>query len=177
MPNAGKQFETAIKSACPDGILIYRLKDPAGAFGGSSSLRFSNRNPFDFLMFDPSKRILYALELKTVSGKSISFERTAEDHGEIHRHQIDGLKEWGAYGGVIAGFIIEFRELETTVFLHIDGFCSMAAQLRKKSFRLEDLDRLGIPYLVIPQEKKRTRYRYDIAAFLEEAPNKFNTER
>ena len=70
-------------------------------------------------MWDSKKRLLYAIELKTVKGTSISFERSKDDNGDIHHHQIEGLSEWDKYSGTICGLIIEFREAEFTVFIEI----------------------------------------------------------
>ena len=91
MKNQGKIFEESIKKSVPDYALLYRLPDAAQSFGGGSNLRFSQKNPFDFLLWDSYKHILYALEAKTVQGQSISFERNKSEHGEIHYHQISGV--------------------------------------------------------------------------------------
>ena len=164
MASVGKQFEQAIKDSVPDDCLVYRLPDPASAFGQGNNLRFSKKNPFDFIIWNPATKTLFALELKTVAGKSISFERERSDNGTIHKHQIDGLREWAKYGGVVAGFVIEFRENETTVFLDIDMFDKLEKTLTKKSFNLGDLSELA--YTIIPQKKLRTRYKYDLTYLL-----------
>ena len=174
MANPGKVFEADLKASIPDGVLIYRLPDPAAAFGGSGNLRFSKKNPFDFIIWNPERMYLYALELKSVSGKSVSFERTKEDNGIIHKHQIDGLTEWSQYDRVVAGFIIEFRNEETTMFLNIDTFHELEKVIDKKSFHRGDLDAHGLPYAIIPQKKLRVHNRYDMEKFLEEVPD-FNT--
>ena len=164
--NIGKKFEKDFQSSVPDYVLVYRLKDSAQSFGKSSKLRFSSKNPFDFILWDSSKKILYALELKTVSGKSISFERNKDDHGDIHLHQIEGLNFWNKYDGTKCGFIVFFRATETTVFIDIDSFNKLSILLGKKSFNLNDLESNHLPYVVIPQKKVRTRYRYNISDFL-----------
>lgn len=150
----------------PDYALLYRLPDAAQSFGGNNKLRFSRKNPFDFLLWDSKRHVLYALEMKTVSGKSISFERSKEENKEIHYHQIEGLNNWNRYDGIVCGFIIEFRELETTVFIDIDSFNSLIDKIPKKSFNMDDLVNSGLPYCVISQRKKRTRYIYDMDSFL-----------
>lgn len=104
--NTGKRFEADFKKSVPSYALLYRLPDSAQAFGGSSNLRFSSKNPFDYLIWNSKSHILYALELKTVAGKSISFERNKEEHGEIHWHQVEGLNKWNKYDGIVCGFII-----------------------------------------------------------------------
>lgn len=160
--NIGKLFEAQIQKSVPDYAKIHKLPDSAQSFGGCNNLRFSKKNPFDYILWDSNYRILYALELKTVEGKSISFERTPDKKKEIHYHQIQGLTEWNEYNGIIGGFIIEFRKIETTIFLHISDFNKLITLITKTSFNLNDLINNDIPYVVIPQEKSRTRYTYDI---------------
>ena len=163
--NIGKIFEKSIQKSVPDYALLYRLPDAAQSFGGGN-LRFSRKNPFDFILFNSRKRILFALELKTVAGKSISFERSKEESRDIHYHQICGLNEWDKYDGIIGGFIIEFRKIETTIFLSISEFNKLITLIDKKSFNMNDLNDNNIDYDVIEQKKARTRYTYDIDAFL-----------
>ena len=166
MKNTGKVFEEQIKKSVPDYALLYRLPDAAQSFGGSSKLRFSSKNPFDFLLWDSRKHILYALEMKTVGGKSISFERDKDEKCEIHYHQINGLNEWHKYDGIVCGFIIEFRELAKTVFIDIDAFNGLINAIPKKSFNFNDLMEYKVSHTVIAQTKARTRYTYDIDSFL-----------
>ena len=108
------------------------------------------------------------LELKTVKGKSISFERTKDEHGEIHYHQIIGLENFEKIGECVCGFIIEFRELETTIFLPINEFIKLQGVISKKSFNYNDLVDNNIGYIIIPQKMLKTHYRYDIEYFLKE---------
>lgn len=164
--NIGKVFEEQIKKSVPEYALLYRLPDAAQAFGGGSSLRFSYKNPFDFLLWDSLSHTLYALEMKTVNGKSISFERTKEDYGDIHFHQINGLSNWNKYDGIICGFIIEFRELEKTIFLDISDFNMLVTIIQKKSFCYNDLHKYNIKHTEIQQTKARSRYTYNINNFL-----------
>lgn len=166
MQNPGKIFEEQIKKSVPDYALLYRLPDAAQSFNQSNALRFSRKNPFDFLLWDAKRRVLYALELKTVKGKSISFERDKSENKEIHYHQICGLNEWAKYDGIVAGFIIEFRAIEITIFIDIVNFLSLIRQIEKKSFNIDDLDRCGVQYCVIAQTLLKTRYVYDIDRFL-----------
>lgn len=165
-PNVGKIFEMQIKASVPEYALLYRLPDSAQSFGGGNNLRFSKKNPFDFLLWDSKRHILYAIEAKTVSGKSISFEIEKDDNAIIHYHQIKGLNEWNKYDGIICGFLIEFREIETTVFIDIENFNSLTNKIGKKSFNMKDIENSDITYYVIPQKIKRTRYVYDIDSFL-----------
>ena len=165
--NVGKRFEADFKKSVPSEHLIYRVPDSAQSFGGSQTLRFSNKNPFDFLLFDTTHRLLYAIELKTVGKKSISFENKIGDSGDIHIHQIHGLKEWKQFAYVVCGFIIEFRPIETCIFIDIDSFIRLTSLVGKKSFTICDLEKNNIPYFIVPQHKKRTKYNYDIADLLD----------
>lgn len=166
MTNIGKVLETQIKKSIPDYALLYRLPDAAQSFDRNNNLRFSRKNPFDFLLWDSKRYILYALEIKTVKDKSISFERNKEERKDIHYHQIKGLNDWNKFDGIVCGFIIEFRKIETTVFIEINNFNTLVNKITKKSFTLSDLIDNNIPYFVIPQKKKRTRYVYDMDSFL-----------
>ena len=166
MRNVGKIFEEQIKKSTPPYCLFYRLPDTGQAYGGQGNLRFSLKNPFDAQIWDSKGHVLYAIELKSVSGKSISFERTKKDKGVIHLHQVEGLTEWSSYDGIVAGFILEFREIPTTIFLNIKDFNRLIELIAKKSFNLKDLDDNSIPYIVIAQTKARTRYLYDVDCFL-----------
>jgi len=165
--NRGKIFEDDFKKSVPNYVLLYRLPDSAQAFAPkSSNLRFSRKNPFDYLLWDSKRHMLYALELKTVAGKSISFEKNKEEHGEIHYHQIEGLKAWDRYDGIICGFLIEFRKIEKTIFININELGKLISLLAKKSFNYDDLARNKIKYIVINQNKVRTRYKYAVDEFL-----------
>lgn len=159
--NVGKIFEQQWKKSIPKYALFYRLRDSAQSFGGGN-LRFSSKNPFDCIMWDSQRHILYALELKTVQRHSISFERSKDDKGEIHFHQIKGLTEWRQYDGIMAGFVIEFREIEKTIFLDILDFNNLISRINKKSFNYNDLNKYRIKYMVIPQKKAISKYTYDV---------------
>ena len=168
MKNTGKIFEQDFIKSAPDYVGVIRIPDAAQSFYRSPNLRFSKKNPFDFLLWNPQTLTLYALELKTVKGKSISFERTKDDNGEIHNHQIEGLKTFNDIGNCVCGFIIEFRELEKTIFININDFLQMMSKIDKKSFNYNDLSKYLIPHLLISQKLLRTHYSYDIDAFLNE---------
>lgn len=162
----GKIFEEQIKKYTPSYALIHRLPDDAQSFHKNSKLRFSSKKPFDYILWDSRKFILYALELKTVAEKSISFERTKDEKGDIHYHQIKGLNYWNGFDGTICGFIIEFRSIETTIFLNIEDFNLLISLISKKSFNFDDLKNHQINYEIIRQTRLKTRYKYDVDNFL-----------
>lgn len=163
--NVGKRFEIAWKTSCPDSLFLYRPPDSAQAFEMSSKLRFSQQSLCDYIMFDGST--LWTLELKSVAGKSISFEREKTDKGVIHYHQIKNLKETAAYKNVCSGFILDFRGSDNTYFLPIARWDCLINSISKKSFNEKDLLTYARPIL-IHKKKLRVNYRYDIERFLNE---------
>lgn len=165
--NEGKKFESDFRNSISKKYLLYRIPDSAQSFDKTTKLRFSSKSPFDYIMWDSNNRVLFALELKTVQGKSISFERTERSKGNIHWHQIQGLIQWSKYDGIRCGFIINFRELEETIFLDIRQFNTVMHKIQKKSFTISDLISNGIVYISIPQTKRKTRYKYDISPLIE----------
>ena len=86
--------------------------------------------------------------------------------GVIHIHQINGLNSWNKYDGITCGLLIEFRELEKTIFLDIEDMNQVMAILPKKSFTIKDLEEYEIPFFTIPQKKMRKWYTYDLDCFL-----------
>lgn len=164
--NVGKRFEENWKASIPSDVFYYRLKDQAQSFGGCSNLRFSSKNPCDCFLF--SSPYMYALELKSVGTSSISFERTKEEKGVIHYHQIKGLREFVGYKNMIAGFLFNFRKknnMETTYFQHINDFDRMIASMDKKSFNEKDLAKFNP--IIVNSRKLKVNYRYHVSELLE----------
>lgn len=118
------------------------------------------------MLFNGYSRLFYTLELKTFDG-SCSFERTKEDKGIIHFHQIESLKKFATYPNVISGFILDFRKSDSTYFLSINEFLEMIKNISKKSFNENDLINWCTPIL-IHKKKLKVNYRYDIEKFLED---------
>lgn len=162
--NIGKVFEQNWKNSCPDNIFYYRPPDAAQSFGENSNLRFSSKSPCDCFMFNG--KILYTLELKSVKTKSISFERTKEDKGVIHKHQIDSLKKFSSYKNVVSGFLFNFRLSDMTYFCSIEDFINMINNLEKKSFNEKDLLE-QCNSIKIEKKKLKVNYRYNIEHFLQ----------
>lgn len=173
--NVGKRFENNFRDSVPDDVLYYRLRDSAQSFGAvranseaNDTLRFSLKNPCDCFLF--KSPVLYALELKSVGSTSISFERSELEHGVIHFHQIEGLRDFAKHKNCIAGFLLNFRrkdESETCYFLHINDFLCMISNISKKSFNEKDL--AAYHPIVIKSRKKIVNYDYDVADFMHEA--------
>lgn len=145
---------------------IYRPPDAAQSFHQTSNLRFSSKSPCDYMMFCPP--FLFCLELKSVAGKSISFERDKSDKGVIHYHQIEYLRNCLRYQNVIPGLIIDFRGTCNTWFLHINEWGELIDSISKKSFNENDLLSYAYPIL-ISKEKLKVNYKYDVGKFIQDA--------
>ena len=117
------------------------------------------------MMFDGYH--FFCLELKSVAGKSISFERTKNDKGEIHYHQIEYLKSCLNYKNIIPGLIIDFRETDNTWFLNIKEWDDLINSISKKSFNESDLISYSHPIL-ISKKKLKVNYRYNIQRFIDD---------
>lgn len=116
------------------------------------------------MMFDGNH--FFCLELKSVAGKSISFERTKNDKGEIHYHQIEYLKSCLNYRNIIPGLIIDFRGTDNTWFLNIKEWDDLINSISKKSFNESDLTSYSHP-LLISKKKLQVNYRYDVNKFIQ----------
>lgn len=101
------------------------------------------------------------LELKSVGNKSISFERTKDDKGVIHFHQINSLKKFSEFKNVVSGFLLDFRESEITYFLSIGDFIQMSNFLAKKSFNEEDMEEWCDP-IEIEKRRLKVNWRYNV---------------
>lgn len=164
--NIGKRFENSWKASCPDYLLVYRPPDSAQSFDMSHKLRFSQRSPCDYIMYDGKRNTLWALELKTFNG-SCSFERTKDDNGIIHHYQVESLKKFAIYNNVCSGLILDFRKTENTYFLNINEWDVLVNSISKKSFNETDLLLYCHPVL-ISKNKMRINYRYDVEKFLDD---------
>ena len=167
MKNVGKIFESDFIKSIPDYAWHLRIPDAAQSFAPNPSLRFSRKNPFDFIIWNPNTLTLYTLELKTVKGKSISFEKEKGESKLIHYHQIKGLSSVDNYDGIVSGFIIEFRAISKTVFISIKEFNKLISTIGKASINYDDLNKNNVIYTEIPQSLLKTHYRYDIQSFFD----------
>lgn len=162
--NVGKVFEENWKKSIPENVWYYRPPDSAQSFGSNSNLRFSAKSPCDCFMYNGE--VFYTLELKSVGTTSISFERTKEDKGVIHKHQIDKLLEFSTYKNIVSGLLLDFRLSNKTYFCMIEEFVNMTNNLDKKSFNEKDLNEWCNP-IVIEKKKLKVNYRYDVEGFIQ----------
>jgi penicillin-binding protein-related factor A (putative recombinase) len=167
--SAGKKFEHAFKdSAKAQGIFVHRVKDSDLSFNGNSVSKFTTKNPCDFYLFgnvSNGKGNLFGLELKSTKYKSISIQTCPEETtAMIKMDQINSLIQMAQYEGIIAGFILNFRNedcgTEDTYFIHIKDFSEFMANTDKKSInRIDIMQHNGI---YIKSIKKRVNFAYNI---------------
>lgn len=166
--NTGKIFEDDFKNSVPEFCWYKRLNDNASSFAGGANTRFTSANECDCLLFNDNTKRLYALELKSTQG-SLTFYRKdfVESHKQqsfnIKRNQIEGLLEWSKHD-IVCGLVFNFRHEGRTFFVSISDFSDYISKLNKKSINIDDV--LKMNCVEITSTKKRTRYRYDIAQFL-----------
>lgn len=171
--NAGKNFESIIKSNAPDYLKVVRIPDPPQSFTQRSDTRFSKKNPYDYEAFDGLHRISYSLELKSTSQKYITYHTCEKDEKDgktamIMWHQIDGLTKASEYDNVVAGFLLNFRldsGEQLLYFLNIKDFNKFRKNTNKRSLNIMDISLNG--GIRINGEKLRVNYRWDLNEFLE----------
>jgi recombination protein U len=166
LQNEGKKFEEDFKKSIDeDKIYFYRLRDSGSAFGnGNDSCRFSTSNEYDcFIYLQPN---FFPFELKSTQGTSMSIQKDKTEKSKmIKLHQIEGLTRASKYEGIYAGFILNFRDIEHTYWLDIKDFNRFNETTDKKSINEKDIVESG--GILIPQEKKKVRYRYFINKMIE----------
>ena len=168
--NPGKIFEESfVASIDKSHILIKRLNDNAASWSGGSASRFASKNECDFLLYESNNKLLMGLELKSTKDSLTFWREDFEDKNvkqtfNIRKCQIQGLKKWSKYSGVY-GFVINFREYDNkTFFITINDFLTYTKRLQKKSINIDDVRRMN--HIVINNEIKRTKYKYDIEGFI-----------
>lgn len=134
------------------------------------------KNPYDNFLF--SKGHLFALELKSNQAKSFSFSESI-----IKEHQIDSLLEASTYEDVIAGLILNFREVENrTFFIEINDFVKYKdiAENQKDHTYKSKTNRASIPIAIceeigieIENKLLRTRYHYHLDKFVKDAVERY----
>lgn len=160
--SVGKVFEENFKKSIPENVFCYRPPDAAQSFNMQSNLRFSSKSPCDYFIFNGAT--LFCFELKTVSGKSISFERTKEEKGVIHYYQIESLNKMSKYSSIVCGFVFDFRVTDNTYFIEINKFNELINSVNKKS--IDEKDLLLYHPVLIDKKKLKVNYKYNVEKLL-----------
>ncbi|GED72314.1 hypothetical protein BRE01_60160 [Brevibacillus reuszeri] len=165
-----------------------RLKDTAKWLQGSGS-SFTPSNLCDAIQH--TMPFLWLLELKSTKDASISFNPYIEGKSSpeekpkntttnvmIKASQVKGLRQAVKHQGVIAGFVVNYREqkLKTKTkdnevfFIHINDFWNFAVETGKSSVSREDARSIGVR---IESKKLKVNYRYKINEFVDESIKKY----
>lgn len=170
MPKStGKMFEEDIKKSIPTQYFVYRLKDGTAGFAGArnENVRFQATNICDYIVF--ANGWVHLLELKSHKGASIPISPIYNDKGKIIKYgvikvnQLDGLLKEHDKEDINGGFIFNLSDKEKTWFVDVLVLKTTIDE-GLKSLSLDWLNKYGT---LIPQEKKRTRYRYDLSVILD----------
>lgn len=166
--NAGKEFEKQFKDSVPKDMYFLRLHDSANGFSENRQKGgFAVKSPYDCLLMKIPK--VYALELKSVQGKSLSFEnlmKESKGNKVIKKHQIEQLRI-AQSKGLNAGFIINFRSINKTYYLPIQAFDRITNMQMGVKSSINEMDIINYA-TVIPQKLRKTTYAYDVTVLFKE---------
>lgn len=156
--NPGKQFEEDIKKSVPKDVYYLRLHDSAIGFDvENSTQRFSLKSPYDIVLCKDGQ--MYCFELKSNSGKSMSFEGKS---ARIKPRQVEELMK-AENAKAIAGLILNFRNYDKTIFILASEFQRFMDTCGKKSISLDEAEKIGV---LIPFKKLKVHYRYELETIL-----------
>ena len=139
---AGKDLEADFKTSCPEDMFIYRVPD----------IRYGVKSICDFLLYSYPR--LFLLELKSTQEKTFPLRNIAP-------HQLQNMCKYNK-SNMVAGFIINFRQHDKTYFIKGNVLQLLITQQNITRLSIDILEDYGV---LIPQQKKRTRFRYDLSYF------------
>ena len=148
--NHGKRFEQDFVKSIPDRCDVTRLKD-GGGWSNATNMRFTSKNPCDFIVYSEASGRMRKLELKSTQNKSLPFSN-------IKDHQLKSLCESQAKG-VRACFVVNYRSVNQTYMVNASDMMEYIATRGRKSLPVADAEKIGVK---IKQTKKITRWRYDL---------------
>lgn len=158
MRNTGKQFEDNFRDSIPAGTYYKKFQDASIGFDiENSTQRFAPKSPYDYILFREGR--MYSLELKSVQNGCISYSGA---NPKIKEHQIKELIKAAQYG-IVAGFVLNFRNTENTYFLPIANFEFLRQESNKKSLNENDIKGVSVK---IPHRKLKVNYRYDLTVLV-----------
>lgn len=148
--NHGKRFEEDFRTSVPADVYYQRLKDDAMGFKGI-------QNECDYIVYNEGT--LYLLELKSTKNK------TSIPVSNITDYQLESLITRGQMDGIVAGFLINFREVKGNPTYYIDAIelQNYLQKTQRKSIPLAYFEENCVQCI---SNKKRVRYTYDVANLL-----------
>lgn len=158
--NTGKRFEVQFRKSVPADVFYYRFKDSSNSWGSNSTVvRFTPSNICDCMLFDGNH--LYLFELKSTKGKSLPLTN-------IRQNQIRELLESKKFENIIAGFIVNFSELNRCFFIDVFKVKKFIEKEERKSIPLEFFEKNGTEIDVFP---KKVYSLYNVEKLLYEIGN------
>ena len=160
MKNEGKRFEEDFKNSVPDDMFYYRFRDGTSSWDGGNA-RFQAKNICDCMIMTDT---LFLLELKSTKSKSLPFTMIRDNNLDDMIQAQD--KE---SSNILSYLIVNFRELEQTYYVPCWMVKDFMNESDRKSIPIKWFKEMmnNTPYVgVMPQEKKRVRYRYSMDYFL-----------
>lgn len=164
-----RKFFESVKEAKNGEIFIYRIKDTDSTYNPTETSKFTTSNVCDFFVL--WNGVLRALELKSTTYKSISFETdlSVPQTKMIKAHQIKDLNKLSQYKDITSGFLFNFRDeenmTEKVFYMSIQNFNEFAYNTDKKSINATDIVLYG--GFPIKAVKRRKWFTYDIERLLE----------
>lgn len=157
----GKQFEKCFADSIPKEFIYYRLKDaPPFTSGDQSKNRFTPSNICDAIVANPSKKMMWFVELKETSGASLPFGNINFEHAKKMR-----LMVRNDFSGAL--FLIRFNDRRKGTFaIPADTLlrfkdAQMLSDTPRKSYSFDWIKENGIE---IPERILKTNYRLDLSA-------------
>lgn len=176
--NEGKKFEKLIRdNALKQGFYYLRLQDNLKFGGEVKGARFSQKSPYDSILF--ATPYLLCLELKSTGSTSLSFGKKGSCN--IKEHQIKELEKAASYNNTIPGFLVQFRARETKLtkrdeivfFIHIKDFLDFIESSDKKSISFDDCSSIGVEIPKINIGKRVVKYEYRLCEAIDIIKDKY----
>lgn len=161
----GKKFEKTIKeSADYYDLFFLKLQDNLKFSGKVEGARFSQKSPYDSVVF--IKNTLFCIEMKSTKGTSLSIGKNKM----IKDHQIEELSKANAHNNVFGGFLIQFAERDTksthreeeVYYVEIESFNEYFSNCDKKSISYEDCKKIGYMIDKINIGVRKPKYIYNL---------------
>ena len=164
----GTRFQNNIRESCKkDNILYYKFKDSPSIYGGKQdNIRFTPNNICDILMYD---NYLVFAELKSTKSNSFSFTDNAfRQLMELNDIVMDNSNNFRK--GVSSGFIIEFRELEKTIFIFAYEIIRFLNTNNVKTVNMKKVldNSYKLDYIELEGVKKKVNTTYNITKLIKD---------
>lgn len=158
--NRGKMFEDDIRDALlriPD-MSVDRMYDQMSGYKGSCNI-------CDFIAYHCPHQFYF--ECKSCYGNTLSIHSNdpKRKYGLISNAQWDGLLAKSEITGITAGYFIWFIDHDMTLFVDAKTMKDIR-DAGNKSFNINHLQHYNGNFYIVPGDKKRVRFDYDLTDFI-----------